>query len=79
MRWLLLAVVLVGCDPVGLDIKRGCFRDSEGRVWTNPRLKRLHETGKIRLDQVRHSSEGCLPPDVMTQPKDIQRWCSEIH
>lgn len=79
MRYLLLVLIFVGCDPVGLDRKVGCWQDSEGRVWTNPRLKQLHESGRIRLDQVRRSPSGCSPPDVMTRQEDIRRWCSKIH
>jgi hypothetical protein len=79
MRWLLLVLLLVGCDPVGVEHKVCCFRDSEGRVWTNPRLMELHEKGRLRLSSVRHPGDGPLRPDVMTEPKDIRRWCSSIH
>ena len=79
MRWLPLVLLLVGCDPVGVEYKVCCFRDSEGRVWTNPRLMQRYEAGRLRLDQVRQESRGCSPPDVMTRQKDIRRWCSKIN
>jgi len=75
MRRLPLLLLLVGCDPVGLDQKVCCYRDSEGRVWTNPSKMNAYEAGRFRLERACHD---CAPPDVMVRQEDIRRWCSRI-